>query len=122
MAQPTRGALTKTGPGTLVLNWLTPIRWHRFSNGTLQINNATSFGTAAIRITDHAQIQSASPQQVVEFNNNCVIDLKYAGADVALREPVCNGTVLLNNLSNSARTFTIGGMRWRGTMSASPAR
>ena len=117
------GALTKTGPGTLILN---VANGHTggtvVSNGTLQINNATSFGPAGYT-NNGSRLKFSSgftASQVVEFNNNCVIDMNGVGADIALRGAWSGtGTVLLTNFSDAARTFTIGGDgNGGGTMSA----
>ena len=117
------GALTKAGSGVLVLG---VANGHTggtvISNGTLQINNATSFGPAGFTNAG-ATLKFGSgftASQVVEFNNNCTLDLNSVSADATLRGAWSGtGTVLLTNLGNAARTFTIGGDgNGGGTMSA----
>lgn len=107
------GALTKTGPGTLVLGTANSHTGGTVvTNGILQINNVTSLGAGGFTNLG-ATLKFGSAfyaSEVVNFSGNCVIDLNNPSGDGGLRGAWSgDGTVLLTNLNDSARTFTIGG-------------
>ena len=108
------GALTKTGPGTLVLGTAnTHSGGTVVANGILQINNATSLGLGGFtNMGATLKFGSAlTAGETVDFSGNCIVDINNpSSTDVALRGAWSgNGYVLLTNLNNSARTFTMGG-------------
>jgi fibronectin-binding autotransporter adhesin len=107
------GALTKTGAGTLVLSGAnTHQAGTLISAGTFQVNNATAAGTGGITNVNATLRFGASVgiNNPVHFDGNTVIDLNNPTGDPLLRGAWSgNGAVLVTNLQNAARTFTVGG-------------
>lgn len=109
------GALTKSGPGTLVLAAANSYAGGTVvSNGVLQINAATSAGSATVtNVAGTFRVNGALVvDNAMEFDGNTALEFNGVGSgNVALRGAWSGGgTVNVNFLTqNSSQTFSIGG-------------
>lgn len=109
------GALTKSGPGTLILSAANSYAGGTVvSNGVLQINAATSAGSAAItNIAGTFRVNGALVvDNAMEFDGASTLEFNGVGSgNVALRG-AWNGSGTVNAsflTQNSSQTFSIGG-------------
>jgi fibronectin-binding autotransporter adhesin len=107
------GALTKTGPGTLVLTVGNSYSGGTIvSDGTLRINSPGGAGTGGITNNGTTLLvgSAITLANVVHFNGTCTVDLDNVAGNIALDGAWAgSGTVNVINQQDSTRVFTVGG-------------